>query len=193
MTDLTLAEIVDRAQRLLLESRDTENLEFLEAAITRFPNDPEVRLLFATALIPFRPEEAPWQVARALELDPDDPWRLTRAASIMFNLDELEASRSYVARATKLAPPDFALEPELANLGGRLAALDGDDALAEEALRTAFEAEPTRQTFAFDLATFLAEAERIPEAITVLDRALVHGPGNEQLAELRQRLARQTE
>ncbi len=76
--DLTLSETVERAEQLLLDGRDAENLEFLEDAIERFPQDPEVRLLYGTALVPFRPEEAPWQLATAIKLDMDNPWRLTR-------------------------------------------------------------------------------------------------------------------
>jgi Flp pilus assembly protein TadD len=103
VTKLTQSETIERARRFLREGRDAENLEFLESAVARYPQDPEIRLLYATALVPFRPDKAPWQVATAIELDKNDPWRLTRAASLMFHLGELEASRSYAARAAELA------------------------------------------------------------------------------------------
>jgi len=41
---------VERAEQLLLDERDAENLKFVEDAIERFPQDPEVRLLY----LPFR-------------------------------------------------------------------------------------------------------------------------------------------
>jgi len=170
--DLTLSETVERAEQLLLDERDAENLKFVEDAIERFPQDPEVRLLYGTALVPFRPEEAPWQLATAIKLDMDNPWRLTRAACLLFDLGEVEASRSYAARAVQFAPDKFSLEAVLTNLGGRLAALQGDDALAEEALRAAVESEPLRASYARDLARFLADQERPAEALDVIDRAL---------------------
>jgi len=48
-------ETVERAEQLLLDERDAENLEFLEDAIERFPQDPEVRLLYGTAFSPISP------------------------------------------------------------------------------------------------------------------------------------------
>ncbi len=123
--DLTLSETVERAQRLLLGGRDAENLEFLENAIERFPQDPEVRLLYGTALVPFRPEEAPWQLATAIKLDMDNPWRLTRAACLLLDLGEVEASRSYAARAVQFAPEKFSLEAILTKSRGPASRLAG--------------------------------------------------------------------
>jgi len=186
--DLNLTETIEHSRRLLKERRDEDNLEFLEAAIERFPADPEVRLLYATALVPFQPDKAPWQIATAIQLDPDDPWRLTRAARLLFDLGELDASRSYAARASQLAPEDFTFESELANLGGKLAALDGHDALAEEALRAALESEPSEEVFARDLAEFLAERGRLGDALAVIDESLGRVQDREGLLRLRDSL-----
>lgn len=186
---LTLDKSIRRAQQLLVEGRDAENLELLESAIKRFPDDPEIRLLYATALVPFRPNEAPWQAATAIQLDPDSPSRLTRAASLMFHLGELEAARSYTARASRLAPQDFALEAGLTNIAGMIAAAQGDDALAERALRQAAEAEPQQEVFARELATFLAARGRLVEALSVIDGALPLARDSQKLSCLRADLA----
>lgn len=189
LDDLTQPEIVERAKRLLLEGRDQEFLEFTEAAVEQLPNDPELRLLYATALLSYRPDEVAWEAATAIKLDPDNPWRLVRAASILFNRGEVDAARSYVARASQLVPEDFEFGPELANLGGLIAAKDGQDAMAEEGLRAALEAEPDRPDFARDLAMFLADRDRMPEARTIINEALRLTPRDRDLNQLRYRLA----
>ncbi len=181
----TLETSIEQSKRLLVGRRDAENLQLLESTIQRFPDDPEVRLLYATALVPFRPNEAPWQAATAIQLDPDSPSRLTRAASLMFYLGELEAARSYTARASRLAPEDFELEADLTNIAGVIAAACGDDALAERALTEATEAEPQREVFARDLATFLADRGRLAEALDAIDRALTRVGDTTQLSRLR--------
>jgi Flp pilus assembly protein TadD len=173
----------------LIERRDAENLALLEVVVERFPEDPEIRLLFATALLPFRPAEVPWQAATAIQLDPDDPGRLTRAASILFHLDELEAARSYAARASRLMPPGFALASDLLSLGAKFAAMDGDPELAEEALREAVDAAPDREDLARDLATFLADCGRQTEALAVIDAALTTVRHQGKLIGLRDKLA----
>lgn len=170
--DLTRHEIVDRARRLLDQGADEESLRLLRDAIEQFPDDPEIRLLYGTALVPSHPEDAPWQLATAIKLDPDDPWRLTRAASLLYYLGQTHAARSYAARAVRLAPTDFVLAPDLTNLGGKLSALEGDHALAEEAFKAAVEACPDRPDFAYDLANFLVERERSAEARSVIEEAL---------------------
>lgn len=97
----------------------------------------------------------------------------------------MDAARAYVGRAAQFAPADFEFGPELAHLGGLLAALDGDDEIAEDALGAALEAEPGRPNFTRDLAKFLSERGRTQEALAVIDQGLVHNPENEELAELR--------
>jgi tetratricopeptide (TPR) repeat protein len=113
------------------------------------------------------------------------PTRLTRAAGLLFNLGEVEAAKSYTARAIQFAPPNFLFEAELKNLGGKLAALEGDMSLAEEGLRAANEAEPDRDAFARDLATFLVDQNRTAEALEVVDRALSLPPPSSSQAAIR--------
>jgi tetratricopeptide (TPR) repeat protein len=164
-------QIVERARWLLDEGRDVENLDLLSRAVDRYPEDPEIRLLYGISLIPSRPHDAPWQLATAIKLDPDDPSRLVRAASMLYYLGEIEAARSYAARAAQLAPADFPLLPDLTNLGGNLAAGREDYALAEEALKTAAELCPGRPDFAYDLAKFLARQGRGSDAVKVIEQA----------------------
>lgn len=189
MEHLSQPEIVERAKRLLLEGRDDEFLAFTEEAVESMPEDPEIRLLYATALLPFRPDNVAWEAATAIKLDPDNPWRLVRAASLLFHRGEIDAARSYVGRAAQLAPSGFEFAPELAHLGGRIAAIDGDRDLAEESLRAALEAEPDRPEFARDLAQFLCDQDRCDEARDVVDSSLSVNPRDRELNQLRHRLA----
>jgi Flp pilus assembly protein TadD len=189
--ELTRAEIIEQSTRFLNERRDAEDLSLLAEAVERFPQDPEIRIRYASALLPFQPEEVPAQARLAVDLDPDNPSFLTHAASLMFRSDDVDAAREYVGRASRLAPKDFLFAPELANLGGVILAHDGDNELAEEALRAAVEAEPHNGRFAADLALVLAANERIAEARTVLDEALALSPDHESLLEVRGYLDRE--
>jgi Flp pilus assembly protein TadD len=187
MTDqpsLTQPEIVERGRRLQLERRSDEFFEFTSGAVEQFPDDPEIRIMYAVALVDHRPGEAPWQAGLAIKMEPDNPWRVVRAASLLFHLGEIDAARDYVRHAVQLAPEDFEFAPELANLGGMIAALDGDDQTAEHALRAALDAEPGRPDFARDLVRFLADRERLAEARAVLEQALKADPEDRALLEL---------
>jgi Flp pilus assembly protein TadD len=188
-SDLTPDQVVERARDLLRQRRDQENLALLTDAVERFPDHPEIRMLYATTLIPSRPDDAVWEAATAIQLDPDDPWRLTRAASLMFHLGELDTARDYAARASQLSPPNFALELVLVNLGGKLAAAEGNQELAEEALRAAVEEEPEEEAYARDLAAFLANLGRKADALRVIDEALQVVRQREKLIRLREQLA----
>jgi Flp pilus assembly protein TadD len=176
---------IKHGRRLLVEGRHEETSEFFEEAVQRFPDDPEIRLLYATSLVADHPADVAEQVAKAINLDPDEPIRLTRAAGLVFNMGEIEAARSYATRAKELAKPGFFFLPELINVGGLIAAHDGDDALAEEALRVAVEEEPGREAFVRDLAKFLADRDRGTEALEVVDRALTVTKEKEKIERLR--------
>lgn len=132
-----LKETIKEAHRLLVQRQDRDYVTFMEQAVGKFPNDPEIRLLYATALLTSRPRNAPLEAAKAIQLDPDDSARLTRAARMLFQLGHVDAARSYATRAARLAPANFPLLPELTLLGGLLAAELDEDALAEEGLSTA--------------------------------------------------------
>jgi Flp pilus assembly protein TadD len=155
MTDLSLTETIQHAKELLRDERHEENLAFLTEAVERFPKDPEVRLLYGTLLVMFRPEDAAWEIATAISFDTTDPYRLTRAAQMLYVLGEFDAAQDYVDWTLDAAPDDFALLPALLNVGGKLAARRGDDEMADAALRRAVEREPDNPHFAQDLEEYL--------------------------------------
>ena len=180
---------VEVAHTLLVEGRTEEFLTFSEGAVELFPLDPELRLMYALALAPMDREKARWEAARSIELDTDDPGRLIRAARLMLSLGEPDTARSYAARAAQFAPEDFVFAPELTAVGGILAAIAGEFALAEDALRAAHAAEPNRETFARDLARFLSEQGRSDEALAVLDNAIAAGADADDLGRVRDEIS----
>ena len=155
-----------------MTGHDRENFELLEKAVQQFQDDPEIRLLYATILLKFRPDDVASQASKAVDLAPDNPRILVRAGHLMFNRGAVEAARSCAARADELAQPGFVLMSDLANLHGLLDAFDKEYDLAEENFRSAVEGQPDNASFAVDLAKFLAARARPAEAIEVLDRAL---------------------
>lgn len=185
-----VAAAIDRGLRLLAEKRRQEAHDFLEQAVQKFPDDPEIRMHYATSLLAINPEDAVAEAAKAIELDPDEPIRLTRAANMLFNMGQIDQARSYAARAKELARPDFLFYPALLNLDGHFAAIDGNDELAEERLRLAVEREPSGGMLAVDLAKFLAERDRQEEALEVIDEALTLTEHKEPLQRLRGELGR---
>jgi len=187
MPDVTPEEARETAQVLLNSRRDAELLEFCESVVEMFPQDAELKMLYATALMKSRPGDAREQIEASIALEPDHSWRLFRAASLSFFLGDYAASRAYLERAYR-GGSDPTLLRELIHLGGRLAAVAGDDELAEEALRSAFELEPQDLVFGRDLARFLAERGRIDEALIVIDRAQEFAIDTDELARLRAEL-----
>lgn len=145
---------------------------------------------YATSLLPINPEAAVAEAVKAIELDPDEPLRLTRAANMLFHMGRTDRARSYAARAKELAKPGFLFYPALLNLEGHFAAIDGNDELAEERLRLALEQEPDGGAFAVDLARFLAERDRKEEALGIIDDVLTLTEHKESLQRLRGELAK---
>lgn len=187
-----LDRAISHAGRLLSERRDHENLEFLEEAIQRFPDNAEIRLLYATALLASQPDEVASEVVKAVDLSPNDPTILVRAASLMLNRDETEAARSYAERARELAEPNFVLEGGLARLEGIFASFDNNYELAEKKLRFAVKTDPEFYTFVRDLARVLQARGRQAEAIEVIDQALPRVKKKENLERLRRELLQGT-
>lgn len=174
--------------RLLAERRRQDAYEFLAGAVQKFPDEPEIRLHYATSLLAVRPADAVDEAIKAIELDPDEPIRLTRAASLLFSLNDIQTARAYTMRAKELADHEFSFYPELINLDGHFAALDGKDELAEKDFREAVEREPDGEMFAVDLALFLAKRGRQPEALKVIDNALPLTERKDPLEDLRSEL-----
>ena len=73
---------IQQGHKLLAAGREKHAYEYLENAIQRFPNDPELRLLYATSLLAIRPKEAIGEAIKDIELDPDEPVRFTSAANL---------------------------------------------------------------------------------------------------------------
>jgi Flp pilus assembly protein TadD len=176
-----LTAAIDRGRRLLATRQEQEAFEYLQVAVQRFPKDPEIRLLYASILLAFQLDEVAGEAAKAVELAPNDPVILVRAAHLLLNRGDVEAARSCAARANDLVQPGFVLMSALVNLNGRLAALDGEDDLAEENLRSAMENEPSYSSFAVELARFLARRDRVPEAVAVINEALKHARDKDHL------------
>ena len=183
-----LANAIARGQELRRVGRDPEEaLEFLRDAVRRFPTDPELRLLYATILLVFEPDQVAAEAAKAVDLSPDDPVVLVRAGHLLLREDP-EAARSYAARANELAQPDFLLMSGLISLNGLVAAFDGEDDVAEERLRLAVERDPLYSNLAVHLAKFLAARGRQEEAIEVIDESLRRAKDKSDLERLRARI-----
>jgi len=184
-----LAGAIKLARGLLRDGKYRETYQFLQEAIEQFPADPELRLLYATILLEFRPDDVAAHASKAVSLAPHDPQILVRAAHLMFNRGEVEDARSCAVRVSELAHADFVFMSDLVNLTGLLAAFDEEHDLAEEELRSALEDEPTNGSFAVDLVRFLAAQDRSTEAIEIIDHALACAKNTETLKRVRREIA----
>jgi HEAT repeat protein len=186
-----LAETIDQGNRLF-RARDgkrayeREAFEFLKTAVWEFPEDPEIRLTYASILLGFRPDEVGEEAAMAVELGPDDPGFLVRAGHLLAFARRWDDVLSCVARANELVEPGFVLKAGLDNLNGILAAKDHEFERAEELLRSATEED---QVYAIDLAKFLGWRKRDAEALEVIDEALKHVGYKYSLERLRTEIA----
>lgn len=179
---------IDRGRRLLVSRRDQEALEFLEGATKKYPEDAEIRLLYATLLLEFRPDDVATEAAKAIELAPDDPIILVRAGGLLLNREKYDAARSCLEHARELAKPDFILMAGLLNREGILALASDDFPLADEKLRAAVEREPTSGPFACDLVRVMAVRGRQAEAVDFIDQALPRVAEKDELERLRKKL-----
>lgn len=189
----SLTDAQAQARKLLNARKEVEALELLEELVERFPSDPELRLLYATILIAFRPDDVAKEAAQAAELGTNNPEVLVRAGHRLLFGGQIEAAESCANRARTLAPPDFPFMPNLLNLTGRIAALKRDDDLAEQELRSAVVCDPAHESYAQDLAVFLAERERLEDAIAVLDEALKHVEDKGEIELMRTRMTREAD
>lgn len=88
-------------------------------------------------------------------------------------------------RAARLAPDDFEYSVDLIHLTRPLAAESGHDAVAEEYLALAFEADPAALGHAEALAEWYASHGQRGAASRVLAVAAEYRPGDPRLGELR--------
>lgn len=170
--DLTAA--IDGGWKLLRAGKDQEAFDYLQNAVQRFPESPEIRMLVATIYreFDFPNEEVAGQLAEAAILGSDDPVIQVRVGHRLLNGGDAEGARTCATRANELVDDEFILTADLEGLIGRIAARDGDYALAEEKLRSALRREPEYTSHWLHLARFLWARARNEEALAVIDEAL---------------------
>lgn len=182
-----LTEAVEQGHRLVRARDDQATFEFLEKAVREFPEDPEIRLLYAVILLALRPDDVGEEAAKAVELGCNDAGSLVRAASLLVFARRWDEVRSCVARANELAEPGFVLQAGLDNLNAILAGMDHEFERAEKLFRSATEKDPSN---AYDFAKFLAWRKRDAEALAVIDEALTQVTYKDSLEELRAKVAK---
>lgn len=79
---LELPAAIYQGHRLLAAGREQDAYRFLEKEIQHFPDDPEIRLLYATSLLAIKPKEAIGKAIKAIEQDQHETAQPTRAASL---------------------------------------------------------------------------------------------------------------
>jgi tetratricopeptide (TPR) repeat protein len=154
-------------------------------------SDPEAdRLLRQGAeLSAASPADAKEPIERAVELAPDDPEILVRAAALSFYNGAYERSWELLVRARERADADSELTPTIAYVGGRILLLTGREADALELLAAAFDARPQEHRYGYVLAVALLAAGRLDEARSVATRALHSGANDDDLPRLGDHLA----
>lgn len=187
--DMQPSELVERSLALARAGHDEESEGLVRAGLVRFPGAAEVHL-HAGAAAADRGEsaEAKRLALRAVELAPEDPRVLTRAALLTFDLDEFGPAEKWSRQAANIAPDDFVLAANIAHLAGKLLYVYGKDEGAEEMLRMAFEDDPEMRGHGQMLAMLLEKRGRNTEALEVIAEALGHRPGDQELEAARERI-----
>jgi Tfp pilus assembly protein PilF len=171
---------IEHGRRLLVDREYEDARNFLEGALQRFPKDAEIRMLYATILLEFRPNDVASEAAKAVDLDQDNPAILVSGGQLLLKRGRIEDAQKCATRARERATANFALLPSLLNLEGNLAVFEKDYDLAEEKLRAAVECDPAGVPFATELAKFLRARGRRAEALAVIARTLELSPGKEE-------------
>jgi len=181
---------IQQARALISKGPDSEAYDFLNTAVRRFPDNAEIRLLYASVVLPTHPEEGVLEVVKAVELEPNEPNRLARAADLIYSMGHIELAREYASAARDYGGTNFLFSPELTRLEADLALRDGDKNAAESGYRSAVQLEPHNEALSLSLAKFLAKQGRRGEAVQELERALrvgteESGVQGDELARLR--------
>jgi Flp pilus assembly protein TadD len=182
------AAAVERARDLIIEGDDRATYEYLEDAVERFPEDPELRVSLASIYLEFRPDQGRSEAAKAAELGADNPSVQVRAGNLLLGEGDVDGARACARRARTTVGSDFVLIAGLEGLEGGIAAIDGDDDFAEKRLRSAAEREPEYSAYAVDLVQFLARRGRTEEALEVIDHSLETVNEQAKLKQLRGQL-----
>jgi tetratricopeptide (TPR) repeat protein len=185
--------VITAADDLIVADDDRRRLAFMRKAARRYPGDARVRLRYAIALIPVARDKVPEQLARAIELDPNNPAHLVRAAALMIDHGEAQTASEWVQRANELAPPDFALAADLKALTAVFADVSGDPVAAERMFDAALAADPASEIVVLYFARFLAKHSRRAEALDLIDQAILAKRSSKLLERLRRQLATGTD
>jgi Tfp pilus assembly protein PilF len=180
-----LAATTKRGRELFVEGSEEDALSFLEEAVSRFPADAELRLLYASILLAFRPDEVVAEAMLAANLGRGKMNIQVRAGQILVERGEVDAAKDCLYRVRKASGSGITNRPGLENLEGLVAAREGEPVVAEERLRGATERDPEIASFALDLAQFLDSEGRFAEAIAVIDQSLDRVENKERLRNLR--------
>jgi tetratricopeptide (TPR) repeat protein len=179
---------IQRGRELFAQGPQEKAQRFLSDAAQRFPDNAEIRMLYGSSLLAVRPEDGIREVMTAIQLDPEEPNRLARAASIMFSMARFDEAREYASRARRLGGADFLFSAELTCLEADFALRDGDEDAAEMGYRRAIELEPGNERSAIQLAKFLMERGRSREAVEVVESALQTAKDTDRLIRMRRDL-----
>lgn len=185
MTDASQVpgDVLVRSAALVADGRFDENLELLRRAADDHRDDVDVLLRAAAAEHDADHARAAELLERAVSLAPEDAGVLTHAGFGALALGDLDRAVEWVERAGQLTieDPDFPLVFDLSHLGGLIAVAHGRDDRAERLLEIAFEEVPEGLGYGLELALLLERQRRDEEALKVVERALVHRPGDGEL------------
>lgn len=175
------ARYLAESDRLLEAGLWDEQMSLLKEAVAACPDEPEFWYRYAVARAESDPQAAIHHTRRAVDLADDDPGLLARAADLMYDVRDYEASERYLRLAIPNVPEGFELIPDMLHLAGKLALQKGNEAVADEYLRRAFEIEPGSLGFGRILALLLTERGHHQEGLEVINRALAHDPPDADL------------
>ncbi len=111
-------------------------------------------------------------ILSALDLWPDNPWLLTRYASVVAHAGQLDKAERLVAEAARLSPDD----PTVIHTRSVIAYLRGEDAAAEAESRRLLADDPESVPAHLMLGTTAAQAGRFAQADRHLSTAAGIGP-----------------
>jgi tetratricopeptide (TPR) repeat protein len=178
---LPLDEVLRRSDELVERQAYADEQQLLEEAVGWYPENAELRLRLAGALIDEQPGHARPQLVLATEPAPGEPLVLLRVADMYVSLGD---GREGALRAARVcADEDFPFTSDLVWIGGKIALLHDELPLAEQMFDAAFDAQPRKPGFAESLADLLAAQGRDAEAREVIARALRVRPGDGGLLE----------
>lgn len=171
---------------LIRKEQWDELRELMAHAVEAFPDDPEMCLRYAISLSEVSSNDAISYARRAADLSPEDPSRLTRCASLLYGLGEIEDAGRYIRAILPLIDEQFLLIADVFHLIGVLAIAKSNSTVADQYLRLAFSVEPAGRNHAYRLAHFFVTREMSEEALDVIAKGLEHGsPDRGALLELR--------